>query len=70
MPMAPRSVGRNSFRSYLTFAQDPLKSYGAGNVAKIRAAAAKYDPKQVFQARVPGGFKISKVGGDTGKTEL
>ena len=47
-----------------------MKSYGAGNVAKIRAAAAKYDPKQVFQARVPGGFKISKVGGDTGKTEL
>lgn len=41
--------------------QSPLASYGAENVAKIRAAAAKYDPKGIFQTQVPGGFKISKV---------
>jgi hypothetical protein len=49
---------------YLNYAdpsQNPLASYGAANVAKIRAAAAKYDPKAVFQTRVPGGYKISKV---------
>lgn len=50
--------------------QDPLGSYGAENVAKIRAAAAKYDPEHVFQSRVPGGFKISKVKLDAGKMEL
>lgn len=27
----------------------------------MREAAAKYDPTGVFQTRVPGGFKISKV---------
>ncbi|KAG9199276.1 hypothetical protein G6514_008623 [Epicoccum nigrum] len=57
---------------YLNYAdgtQDPLSSYGPDNVAKIRAAAKKYDPKQVFQTRVPGGFKISKVK-DGRKTEL
>jgi hypothetical protein len=55
--------------STLTAVQDPLSSYGPDNVAKIRAAAKKYDPKQVFQTRVPGGFKISKVK-DERKTEL
>lgn len=25
------------------------------------AAAKKYDPKQIFQKIVPGGFKVSKV---------
>lgn len=59
--------------TYLNYAdgyQDPLASYGAENVAKIRAAASKYDPKQSFQTRVPGGFKISKVSEAAIKTEL
>jgi hypothetical protein len=30
-------------------------------VARIRAAAKKYDPEGVFQTRAPGGFKISKL---------
>lgn len=49
---------------YLDYAdelQDPLGSYGPENVAKMRAASAKYDPMGVFQSMVPGGFKISKV---------
>jgi hypothetical protein len=49
---------------YLDYAdrtQDPLASYGAENVAKMKAAAMKYDPSGVFQNLVPGGFKISKV---------
>jgi hypothetical protein len=56
--------------AFLTFPKDPLGSYGAENVAKIRAAARKYDPDQVFQTRFPGGFKISKVEEDGRKTEL
>lgn len=49
---------------YLNYAdpsQDPMATYGAENLAKIKAAAEKYDPKGVFQSRIPGGFKISKV---------
>lgn len=49
---------------YLGYAdgqQDALGSYGADNVQYIRDVAAEYDPDQVFQTRVPGGFKISKV---------
>lgn len=49
------------FLNYADSYQDPLSSYGAENVAKIRAAANKYDPKGVFQTRAPGGFKIGKV---------
>ncbi|KAF7540345.1 hypothetical protein G7054_g1500 [Neopestalotiopsis clavispora] len=55
--------GHVGFR-YLNYAdgsQDPLASYGADNIRKMKAAAAKYDPNGVFQKRVPGGFKISKV---------
>lgn len=54
----------------LTVIKDPLGSYGPDSVAKIRAAAAKYDSKRVFQTRVPGGFKISRVREATRKTEL
>lgn len=58
------SVGLDNPYLYLDYAygnQDPLASYGAENVAKMKAAAAKYDPTGVFQHLVPGGFKISKV---------
>ena len=58
------SIGANNPYLYLDYAditQDPLASYGAENVKKMRAAAKKYDPQGVFQNLVPGGFKISKV---------
>lgn len=62
-------ASRKSLGRLINF-QDPLMSYGAENVAKMRAAAKKYDPEQVFQTRVPSGFKISKVKHDERKTEL
>lgn len=49
---------------YLNYAesnQDPLGSYGAKNIQHMRDVAAKYDPTEVFQKRIPGGFKISRV---------
>ncbi|RYP16713.1 hypothetical protein DL765_004949 [Monosporascus sp. GIB2] len=49
------------YLSYADFTQDPLRTYGEGNVGYIREVAAKYDPTGVFQSRMPGGFKISKV---------
>jgi hypothetical protein len=59
-----KSIGADNPYLYLDYAdrtQDPLKSYGAENVKKMKAAAKKYDPFGVFQTLVPGGFKISKV---------
>ncbi|KAF1928846.1 FAD binding domain-containing protein [Didymella exigua CBS 183.55] len=58
------SIGADNPYLYLDYAdntQDPLTGYGAENVKKMKAAAKKYDPKQIFQKNVPGGFKISKV---------
>ncbi|QSZ35285.1 hypothetical protein DSL72_008154 [Monilinia vaccinii-corymbosi] len=58
------SIGQSNPFIYLDYAyktQKPLEGYGAANIAKMRAAAAKYDPQGVFQTMVPGGFKISKV---------
>ncbi|KAL7625595.1 hypothetical protein AAE478_004815 [Parahypoxylon ruwenzoriense] len=49
------------YLNYADFTQDPLKTYGEENIAHIREVAAKYDPTGVFQTRMPGGFKISKV---------
>jgi hypothetical protein len=46
---------------YLNYAdpsQDPIASYGVGNVGRLRETSKKYDPKGVFQKRVPGGFKL------------
>ena len=58
------SLGADSGFLYLNYcdgSQNPLASYGEENVRKMREVAAKYDPEGVFQTRVPGGFKISRV---------
>jgi len=49
------------FMNYADPSQDPLRSYGAENVVKMRNVASKYDPGQVFQRLCPGGFKTSEV---------
>lgn len=64
---AVKASGNNLPMVYLNYAnpsQDPLGSYGVENVAFMRDIAAKYDPQGIFQRRVPGGFKISRVVGD------
>ncbi|KAJ0159732.1 Bifunctional solanapyrone synthase [Colletotrichum tanaceti] len=58
------SVGGDVNWRYLNYAdpsQNPLKTYGDANVDFIRQVASKYDPEGVFQKRIPGGFKISRV---------
>ncbi|PVI01715.1 FAD-binding domain-containing protein [Periconia macrospinosa] len=60
-----KSMGSSQEFIYLNYAnaaQDALGSYGAANVKHIRQAANKYDPHRFFQKRVPGGFKIDRVG--------
>lgn len=52
------------YLNYATKDQDSISSYGAVNVQKLKVAAKKYDPEQVFQKLVPGGFKLPNGGGD------
>lgn len=49
------------YMNYADPSQDVLASYGPENVSRMRQAAAKYDPDQIFQRLCPGGFKISNV---------
>lgn len=44
--------------NYADPSQDPISGYGEDNVSRLRAASRKYDPNQVFQRQVPGGFKL------------
>ncbi|KAL2819546.1 hypothetical protein BDW59DRAFT_164999 [Aspergillus cavernicola] len=50
------------YLNYAGFAQDPLGSYPAKDVEFMKGVAARYDPEGRFQERIPGGFKISRVG--------
>ncbi|KAJ4292866.1 hypothetical protein N0V88_005524 [Collariella sp. IMI 366227] len=46
---------------YLNYAapnQAPLVSYGADQMEFLRHVSRKYDPRGLFQTRVPGGFKL------------
>ncbi|KJZ68455.1 hypothetical protein HIM_12157 [Hirsutella minnesotensis 3608] len=38
--------------------QKPFLGYGAGNYAFLKSTSQKYDPRGVFQALMPGGFKL------------
>ena len=38
--------------------QDPISSFGWANQAFLQGVSRKYDPAQVFQRKVPGGFKV------------
>jgi hypothetical protein len=56
--------GGNVAWRYLNYAdtsQRPLSSYGAANLKFLSEVAAKFDPKGVFQRKVPGGFKVSRA---------
>ncbi|KAL8874785.1 MAG: hypothetical protein Q9198_006768, partial [Flavoplaca austrocitrina] len=56
-----RSTGQHVPFIYMNYAlptQKVIESYGQENVNFLRAVSRKYDPKQVFQRLVPGGFKL------------
>ncbi|KAI9748130.1 MAG: hypothetical protein M4579_007307, partial [Chaenotheca gracillima] len=46
------------YSNYALPSQDPIASYGRASQARLRAVARRYDPQQVFQRLVPGGFKL------------
>lgn len=39
--------------------QGIMKGYGEANLKRLREVSKKFDPKQIFQTRVTGGFKLS-----------
>ncbi|KAI1389021.1 oxidase/Diels-Alderase [Hypoxylon trugodes] len=39
--------------------QNPLQSYGQDSFDRLKVASLAYDPTQMFQTLVPGGFKLS-----------
>lgn len=58
---AAQAIGKFNPYLYLNYAekwQDPITSYGAANVARLRRTSRKYDPDRIFQKAVPGGFKL------------
>ena len=46
------------YQNYASAPQDVFLSYGAANLAKLRAVSAKYDPSKVWQNLQPGYFKV------------
>ncbi|GLA55317.1 hypothetical protein AnigIFM63604_001964 [Aspergillus niger] len=50
------------YSNYAAWDQDPLASYGAENVRRLKEVARKYDPEGVFQTLQNGGWLLSKVG--------
>ncbi|KAI9820173.1 MAG: hypothetical protein M1827_005795 [Pycnora praestabilis] len=46
------------YLNYALQSQDPIASYGQRNQALLRQISRQYDPEQVFQRLVPGGFKL------------
>ena len=46
------------YMAYANKGQGVIQSYGQTNVQTLREVSAKFDPRGVFQKKVPGGFKI------------
>ena len=42
--------------------QDPLGSYGQDSIDYLKQISKRYDPTQVFQTLVPGGYKLADAG--------
>ncbi|KAI0869148.1 hypothetical protein GGS24DRAFT_479766 [Hypoxylon argillaceum] len=50
-----------TYLNYADKSQNPLASYGAKNMRRLKAVATKCHLGQVFQKLCPGGFKLSEV---------
>jgi hypothetical protein len=46
------------YQNYAAAEQDVFGSYGAANLARLRAVSRKYDPARVWQILQPGYFKV------------
>ena len=41
--------------------QDPIGSRSKGTIREMLKTSKKYDPMQMFQKQVPGGFKLPSM---------
>lgn len=46
------------YLNYANVGQDVFGSYGEGGQERLREVSRMYDPRGVFQTKVPGGFKL------------
>jgi hypothetical protein len=49
------------YANYASRDQNPLGSYGAENLAKLKEIALKYDSEEVFQKLQNGGWLVSRA---------
>ena len=56
----PIAVAPFKYMNYAAPFQDPLASYGEMGLQWLRQVSKKYDPDQVFQDLVPGGFGLDR----------
>lgn len=49
------------FQNDASYTQNPLASYGAVSLARMKAVSARYDVDQVFQKLQNSGFLLSKA---------
>ena len=57
-----KSIGQFQKSLYMNYAyptQSVIQSYGEENVRFLKGVSKKYDPQQIFQKLVPGGFKLN-----------
>ncbi|KAI0117947.1 putative FAD-binding oxidoreductase [Nemania sp. FL0031] len=62
---AAKSSGKHVdyiFMNDAAVSQDVIGHYGNKSVAKLRGVQRRYDPREVFQKLVPGGFKLPPEG--------
>ena len=57
---AANLFNRYKYLNYAANFQDPIGSYGAVSKVNLERISQKYDPTGLFQASVPGGFKLFK----------
>ena len=62
---ASKTMGTHNPYLYLNYAadfQNPIAGYGNESYSTLKAVSQKYDPGQLFQKQVPGGFKLPESG--------
>jgi hypothetical protein len=59
--IAQRAFNKFKYLNYAAPFQNPLASYSTALLAHLNAVSEKYDPHRVFQAGVPGNFKLDKA---------
>lgn len=59
-----QSLGKGHSFEFVNYAapfQNAMAGYGEENLQFLREVSRKYDPDQVFQTAVPGGYKLSET---------